>query len=232
MKVCEKCGKTGNGVFCTSCGGKMIDEVVDKPSSTAEYAARQKSQQSSTAQYAANQKSQQSSTAQYAANQKSQQSSTAQYASNNGTNNSNPQQSFKSTSNQSSSYQNPQNSFNQYNQPNLNPSFQTPPAQPYQQPISYSPTAPGTNANIPQEYQPISTWGYVGYLTLFSLGTAMCGVGIIVALVFAFGGTQNVNLRNFSRGFLISLIIPVVVLLILSLCGIGCVGCAGLMSSY
>lgn len=48
---------------------------------------------------------------------------------------------------------------------------------------------------IPPEYKPISMWGYFGYTILFNI----CCVGWIIAAVFAFGGTTNVNLRNFAR---------------------------------
>lgn len=51
--------------------------------------------------------------------------------------------------------------------------------------------------NIPEEYKPISMWGYFGYELLFSIPC----VGFILLLVFAFGGTKNVNLRNFARSY-------------------------------
>ncbi len=67
---------------------------------------------------------------------------------------------------------------------------------------------------IPKEYKPISAWGYFGYQLLFGIPI----VGFIFLLVFALGGTENVNLKNFSRSyfcaFLIGLIIFVVTLAI------------------
>ena len=51
--------------------------------------------------------------------------------------------------------------------------------------------------NIPEEYKPISMWGYFGYQLLFAIPC----VGFIVLLVFAFGGTNNINLRNFARSY-------------------------------
>lgn len=51
--------------------------------------------------------------------------------------------------------------------------------------------------NIPEEYKPISMWGYFGYELLFSIPC----VGFILLLVFAFGGTKNINLRNFARSY-------------------------------
>ena len=40
---------------------------------------------------------------------------------------------------------------------------------------------------IPEEYRPISMWGYLGYQILFALPC----VGLILLLVFSFGGTKN-----------------------------------------
>ena len=48
--------------------------------------------------------------------------------------------------------------------------------------------------NIPMEYQPISMWGYFGYEILFAIPC----IGWILLLVFAFGGTRNINVRNFA----------------------------------
>ena len=46
---------------------------------------------------------------------------------------------------------------------------------------------------IPEEYKPISLWGYFGYELLFSIPC----VGFIVLLVMAFG-SKNVNVKNFK----------------------------------
>ena len=72
---------------------------------------------------------------------------------------------------------------------------------------------------IPAEYKPISMWGYFGYELLFSIPL----VGLIVALVFSFGGTQNINLRNFARSYFCLLIIVAAVggTLVVSLAGAG-----------
>lgn len=70
-----------------------------------------------------------------------------------------------------------------------------------------------SQASIPAEYQPISMWGYFAYELLFAIPC----VGFIVLLVFALGGTKNVNLKNFARSYfcwaIISLIISLVVIL-------------------
>lgn len=51
--------------------------------------------------------------------------------------------------------------------------------------------------SIPPEYKPISMWGYFGYQLLFSIPL----IGIILLLVFSFGGTQNHNLKNYARSY-------------------------------
>lgn len=81
--------------------------------------------------------------------------------------------------------------------------------------------------NIPSEYQPISMWGYVGYTLLFSIPC----VGLILVLVYSFGGTQNINLRNWARSHLVMIAIVVVLYLLLLLFGVGSLMTAGAMSS-
>ncbi len=51
--------------------------------------------------------------------------------------------------------------------------------------------------NIPLEYKPISAWGYFGYNILFSIPI----IGFIFLLVYALGGTRNINLKNYARSF-------------------------------
>ncbi len=69
----------------------------------------------------------------------------------------------------------------------------------------------GNFNNIPEEYKPISMWGYFGYELLFSIPL----VGFILLLVFSFGGTKNVNLKNFARSYFCFLIIMVILLFII-----------------
>lgn len=47
---------------------------------------------------------------------------------------------------------------------------------------------------IPEEYRPISMWGYFGYEILFYIPV----VGFILLIVFSFSA-KNVNLKNFAR---------------------------------
>ncbi len=69
--------------------------------------------------------------------------------------------------------------------------------------------------NIPEEYRPISMWGYFGYEILFSIPL----VGFILLLVFSFGGTRNKNLKNFARSYFCLLIILVILLVIVLVSG-------------
>ena len=66
--------------------------------------------------------------------------------------------------------------------------------------------------NIPEEYKPISMWGYFGYELLFAIPL----VGFIVLLVFAFGGTRNKNLKNFARSYFCAMIVSVIIIVILA----------------
>lgn len=80
------------------------------------------------------------------------------------------------------------------------------------------------NVNIPEEYKPITMWGYFGYEILFSIPC----VGLILLLVFAFGGTKNVNLRNFARSYFCFVILLVVLFAVFAMLG----GLAAIGSSY
>ena len=70
--------------------------------------------------------------------------------------------------------------------------------------------------NIPFEYKPISMWGYFGYQILFAIPL----IGFILLLVFSFGGTKNINLRNFARSYFCLLIILVIVIIVIASLGL------------
>lgn len=72
-----------------------------------------------------------------------------------------------------------------------------------------------TKMNIPAEYEPISMWGYFGYELLFSIPC----IGFIILLIFAFGGTKNINVKNFARSYFCLIIIGVIIFIILALLG-------------
>lgn len=73
----------------------------------------------------------------------------------------------------------------------------------YQQPV------------IPEEYQPISVWGYFGYSLLFGVPC----VGFIFLVVFALGGTKNINLKNWARSYFCLLLIGLIISIIFTLLG-------------
>ena len=66
-------------------------------------------------------------------------------------------------------------------------------------------------ANIPEEYKPISAWGYFGYQLLFAIPC----VGIILLIIFSCGGTRNINLRNFARSYFCVLLLLVILFAII-----------------
>ena len=65
------------------------------------------------------------------------------------------------------------------------------------------------------DYTPITMWGYFGYSLLFTIPL----VGFILVLVFSFGGTKKINLRNFSRSYFCWLIVGIVIGIIIALTG-------------
>ena len=70
--------------------------------------------------------------------------------------------------------------------------------------------------NIPEKYRPISMWGYFGLEILFSIPV----VGFIILIVFALGGTGNVNKKNFARSYFCFVIIFVIIMAILVATGL------------
>lgn len=81
-----------------------------------------------------------------------------------------------------------------------------------QTPPQYAQQAPAYDPNnVPEEYKPISMWGYFGYELLFNIPL----VGFILLLVFSFGGTKNHNLKNFARSYFCMLILVLIIAIIL-----------------
>lgn len=56
--------------------------------------------------------------------------------------------------------------------------------------------------NLPEEYKPLSMWGYFGYQILFSIPL----IGFILLIYFAVAA-KNMNLRNFARSYFCFIII-------------------------
>ena len=65
--------------------------------------------------------------------------------------------------------------------------------------------------NIPSEYKPITPLGYVGYQLLFSIPI----IGFIFLIVYALGGTNNINVKNFARSYFVIMLIVFVLIFIL-----------------
>lgn len=92
----------------------------------------------------------------------------------------------------------------------------TAPQEPVSPQSTVQPQAPINNYNqtadnsIPPEYKPISMWGYFGYEILFAIPC----IGFILLCVFAFGGTSNINLKNFARSYFCMFIVTIAFLLI------------------
>ena len=70
--------------------------------------------------------------------------------------------------------------------------------------------------NIPEKYRPISMWGYFGLEILFSIPV----VGFIILIVYALGGTKDVNKKNFARSYFCFVIIFVIIMAILVATGL------------
>lgn len=65
---------------------------------------------------------------------------------------------------------------------------------------------------IPEEYTPISAWGYVGYSLLFAIPI----VGFICLLVFAISGS-NKNVKNYARSYFCMILIEIVLCVIIAI---------------
>lgn len=75
------------------------------------------------------------------------------------------------------------------------------------------------NINIPNEYRPLSAWGYVGYNILFGLPLA----GLIFVIVFALDNSYIAR-RNYARSvlcwMLIGLILSVILFILFMVLGV------------
>ena len=69
---------------------------------------------------------------------------------------------------------------------------------------------------LPDEYKPISMWGYFGYEILFSIPI----VGFIVLIVLSING-KNQNVKNFARSYFCFTIIVLILLVILLVTVVG-----------
>lgn len=65
--------------------------------------------------------------------------------------------------------------------------------------------------NIPNEYRPLSAWGYIGYNLLFAIPL----VGVICIIVFSLDSSYIAR-RNYARSFLIWMLIGIVLSIIIT----------------
>ena len=75
---------------------------------------------------------------------------------------------------------------------------------------TYTPAAQPAAPVIPPEYKPLRGWAYFGWQLLFAIPF----VGLILLIVFACGGTQNINLRNFARSYFCAMLVGVILTVI------------------
>lgn len=72
------------------------------------------------------------------------------------------------------------------------------------------------NGEVDPRYTPITMWGYFGYEILFAIPL----IGWIFLLVYAFGATSNINVKNFARSyFCLYIIVAVIALLVGAVAG-------------
>lgn len=65
---------------------------------------------------------------------------------------------------------------------------------------------------LPAKFRPMSAWSYFWHTILFSIPV----VGLVFLIIYAVGGTGNVNKRSFARSyFCIYIILAIVVLILL-----------------
>ena len=68
-------------------------------------------------------------------------------------------------------------------------------------------------SNIPVEYEPVSIGAYIGYSLLLSIPC----VGLIAALIIAFGGNKKISLKNYAKAYLIMLLIAAIISVVTTL---------------
>lgn len=68
---------------------------------------------------------------------------------------------------------------------------------------------------LPAKFRPMSAWSYFWHTILFSIPV----VGLVFLIIFALGGTGNVNKRSFARSYFCIYIVFAIVVLILLFTG-------------
>ena len=96
----------------------------------------------------------------------------------------------------------------------------------YSNNMNYSNNSYNSINQIPAEYAPMSAWSYFGHSLLFSIPVA----GLVVLIVFACGGTENINKRNYARSYFCALALSLIIMLIMFI--ISLVTGVGIMSMF
>ena len=98
-----------------------------------------------------------------------------------------------------------------YQQPQYQQAYQNYQQQ-YQQPYTQQPVYNNINVTpqIPDNYKPISPWGYLGDSILFAIPV----LGLILLIVFSFSDA-NINRRNYARSIWCALLLGVIITVIL-----------------
>ncbi len=78
-----------------------------------------------------------------------------------------------------------------------------------------------TEEQLPAKFKPLGAWAYFGWTFIFSIPL----IGIVVALIKAFGNTENVNLQNYARSMFCYICIMAILLGII----FGTTGCLAAM---
>ena len=116
--------------------------------------------------------------------------------------------------------QNPQQGQQQNAQASVHQQMQSHP-QPSMQGTAVYPYL--TEEQLPAKFKPVKAWSYFGWTVVFTIPL----IGWIIALIKAFGNTENVNLQNFARSMFCYFVIVVILWLLV----VGMASCtAGLMT--
>ena len=100
--------------------------------------------------------------------------------------------------------------------PQFRPEYTAPPVQAAYVPAQSAFHIPMTKEQLPEEFKPLGAWAYFGYNLLFGIPL----IGFILLIVFALGGTRNVNLRSYARSFFCAYLIVAILVVALLVLGL------------
>lgn len=67
-----------------------------------------------------------------------------------------------------------------------------------------------TEEELPYELMPMGAWSYFFHSILFSIPV----IGTIILIVFACGGTRNINKRNYARSYFCGIALLIIIILV------------------